>query len=303
MSLTFGPIPSRRFGMSLGIDLSPDSKQCNFDCLYCELKPAKTVTTQTLSPSVQDVIKEVKQALDKHTNINVITLTANGEPTLYPYLDSLIDELDKLKGDMKTLILSNAGTIYNKNTQQILKKIDIVKLSLDCISDKCFKKLDRVNSDIDCSKIVEGMVEFRKLHTKELICEILFVKDLNDNDSEINLLNNALQQIQPNRIDIGTIDRPPAFDVQPISFEKLNNIANQFTNLPINITYKKRPKEIQSFSQEEIINLLKMRPLTSEDIKNTFDKQSQDILNTLVSNKLISKVIVSGVQFYKFVEN
>jgi len=300
MNLTFGPIPSRRFGMSLGIDLSPNSKQCNFDCLYCELKPAKTITSQTSSPKVSDIISEVKVSLQKHSNINVITLTANGEPTLYPYLDELIIELNKIKKDAKTLILSNGGNIYDKNIQQTLSKLDIVKLSLDCISDKCFKKLDRVNKKVDCKQIVLGMIEFRKLYDKELITETLFVKDLNDNDSEIELLNDALQQIKPNRVDIGTIDRPPAYDVNPVDFRVLEYVASKLDDLPVNITYKNRPKAIQSFTKDEIINLLKMRPLTLDDIENIFDKDSINILETLVKENIITVKNSGGVDFFKF---
>ena len=303
MNLTFGPIPSRRFGMSLGIDLSASSKQCNFDCLYCELKPAKTINQQTYSSSVKDIVLEVKHSLMKHSSINVITFTANGEPTLYPHLSELIDEINQIKGSAKTLILSNGGNIYDKNIQQTLLKLDIVKLSLDCISDKCFKKLDRVNNKIDCKQIVLGMIEFRKLYDKELITETLFVKDLNDNDSEIELIYDALQQIKPNRVDVGTIDRPPAYDVQAISFEKLEYIANKFGNLPVNITYKNRPKSIQSFSEDEIINLLKMRPLTKEDIENTFDENSLKRLEFLVKNDNIINKNSGGVEFFKFNNN
>ena len=140
-ALTFGPIPSRRFGISLGIDLSPSSKQCNFDCLYCELEGAKTVDHMVEFPGVQEVIKSVKDAFLKHDKIDVLTITANGEPTLYPNLDELITELDSVKGSAKTLILSNAGNIYKKSIQNTLKKLDTVKLSLDCVSKKCFRLL------------------------------------------------------------------------------------------------------------------------------------------------------------------
>ena len=98
LNLTFGPIPSRRFGMSLGIDLSASTKQCNFDCLYCELAPAKTVDKQSFISSVSDIVLQVKQSLQKHPNVDVITFTANGEPTLYPYLNELIDAIDAIKG-------------------------------------------------------------------------------------------------------------------------------------------------------------------------------------------------------------
>ena len=75
-SIIFGPIPSRRFGISLGIDLSPSKKQCNFDCLYCELEPAKTVSTMDEYPSVDDIITAVQESFSKHEKIDVLTITA-----------------------------------------------------------------------------------------------------------------------------------------------------------------------------------------------------------------------------------
>ena len=299
MNIIFGPIPSRRFGMSLGIDLSPTSKQCNFDCLYCELAYAKTVSKQTQIISVKEIISQLKDALKNHPNIDVITFTANGEPSLYPYLEELIDQVDKIKGDIKTLILSNGANIYHKDIQKVLSKIDIVKLSLDCTSQKCFKKLDRVNSSVDCSKIVDGMVEFRALHKKQLIIEILFVKNLNDNDTEIKQLYEALQRVQPNRIDIGTIDRPPAYDVEAISYEKLVSIANIFSNLPVTIAHKNKIVNKQTYTKDEILTLLSRRPLTKDDVENIFDENTILALNELIISDKIRAVNNNNVVFYK----
>ena len=102
-SIIFGPIPSRRFGISLGIDLSPSKKQCNFDCLYCELEGAKTVDKMDTYPSVKDIINAVKESFLNHPKIDVITITCNGEPTLYPKLNELVDELNKIKKETKIL--------------------------------------------------------------------------------------------------------------------------------------------------------------------------------------------------------
>lgn len=298
-NLTFGPIPSRRFGISLGVDLSPDSKQCNFDCLYCELKPAKTVSSMHEYPLVLQVIDAIKEAFAKHPKIDVITVTANGEPTLYPFLDELIVEINAIKGNAKTLILSNGSTIYKKEVFEALLKFDMVKLSLDCISEQCFKKLDRINASVDCQQIVDAMVEFRKQTTNTFVLEVLFVKDMNDNEKEIELLYNAIKQINPHRVDIGTIDRPPAYKVQPIAFEALETVANAFKGLNVNIAYKNRPKQTHSFNEEEITAMLKRRPLTLEDIENLFDEQSKVLLEGLVKSKKILVVDCSGVDFYK----
>jgi len=137
-NIIFGPVNSRRFGMSLGIDLSPVSKQCNFDCLYCELAPSATVEKQTHVVSVEEIISELQKHL--HDKIDIITLTANGEPTLYPYLDALIDAINAIKGDTQTLILTNSATLIHDKVFTSLLKLDEVKLSLDAVSNDILKK-------------------------------------------------------------------------------------------------------------------------------------------------------------------
>ena len=299
-SIIFGPIPSRRFGISLGIDLSPSKKQCNFDCLYCELEGAKTVDKMDIYPTVEEIIKAIKENFLKHPKIDVITITCNGEPTLYPKLDELVDEINKIKGNTKTLILSNGSTIYKQEVFNTLLKIDIVKLSLDCVSEKCLKKLDRQSSSVEINKIIPAMCEFSKQTKNDLVLEVLFVKDLNDKKEELELLYKSIVSINPKRVDIGTIDRPPAYEVKPVSYEFLEYVANRFQNLNVNIVYKNRPKLIQTYNKEEIISMLKRRPLTIEDIENMFDDDSKIVLDTLFKNKVIQLVNSSGVSFYKY---
>ena len=299
-AIIFGPIPSRRFGISLGIDLSPSKKQCNFDCLYCELEGAKTVEKMDTYPSVIDVIEAIKDSFAKHPKIDVITITCNGEPTLYPKLDELVNEINKIKGDTKTLILSNGSTIYKEEIYETLLKIDTVKLSLDCVSEKCFKKLDRQNKSVQIDKIVPAMCEFSKETKNNLVLEVLFVKDLNDKEEELELLYKSILLINPKRVDVGTIDRPPAYEVKPVSYEFLEYVANKFKDINVNIIYKNRPKLIQSFTQDEIISMLKRRPLTKEDINNMFDNDSKIILEELLNKEIISTVNSSGVEFFKF---
>ncbi|MFW3358313.1 radical SAM protein, partial [Aliarcobacter butzleri] len=298
-SIIFGPIPSRRFGISLGIDLSPSKKQCNFDCLYCELEGAKTVDKMDTFPSVDEIIKAIKESFKNHPKIDVITITCNGEPTLYPKLSELIDEINKIKGETKTLILSNGSTIYKKEIFEALLKIDIVKLSLDCVSEKCFKKLDRQNKSVEIEKIVPSMIEFSQKTKKDFVLEVLFVKDINDKDEEIELLFKAVKQINPKRIDIGTIDRPPAYKVNPVSYKFLEDVANKFEGLNVNIVFKNRPKQITSYNKEEILSMINRRPLTIEDIENMFDNQSKIFLEELIRNQEIGLVDNAGIKFYK----
>ncbi len=301
MNIIFGPIHSRRFGKSLGVDLSPGKKQCNFDCLYCELDPAKTIDAYDDVVSVEQVVTALKTALKEYNDIDFITLTANGEPTLYPYLSELIDEINSFKGKTKTLILTNASTIDNINVQEALLKLDEVKLSLDCATQKCLKKLDRSHSGIDVENIKAGMLDFKSKYNGPLVIEILIVKNLNDSEEEVAKLNEYLLKLQPTRIDIGTIDRPPAFDVKPVSYEELLHISHLFdSTLPIYIASRKKADiSSSSYSYEEILETLSKRPLTQEDIEALFDEESQKRAENLLHKQKIKLVATNGVKFYK----
>ena len=300
-NIIFGPIHSRRFGKSLGVDLSPGKKQCNFDCLYCELDPAKTMDGYDDVVNVEQVTTVLKQALKEHKDIDFITLTANGEPTLYPHLSELIDEINTFKGKTKTLILTNAATIDDIKVQEALLKLDEVKLSLDCATQKCLKKLDRSHSGIDVENIKAGMLEFKSKYSGPLVIEILIVKTLNDNEEEIAKLNEYLLKLQPTRIDIGTIDRPPAFDVKPVSYEELLHISHLFdSTLPVYIASRKKADiSSSSYSYEEILETLAKRPLTQEDIEALFDEESQKRAENLLHKQKIKLVETNGVKFYK----
>jgi len=295
--IIFGPINSRRFGMSLGIDLSPSLKQCNFDCLYCELAPSATINSQTQTITVKNIINELSKHL--HDNIDVITLTANGEPTLYPKLDELINEINKIKANTQTLILTNSATLVNNDVFNSLLKLDQVKLSLDAVSPEIFKKIDRPHKDIDISQVLKRVIEFSKVYTGKLFIEILFVHELNDTKEEIQKLNDILLDINCSRIDLGTIDRPPAYPVVGISYKELHDISLMFDkSLAIHIASRIHAEPNNKYySDEEILNTLDKRPLTFDDINLLFDEESKIQLNNLINEGKIIKKIVSNLEF------
>ena len=305
MNTIFGPVHSRRFGVSLGIDLSPSHKQCNFDCLYCELAPAATVDTQTETPSVVEIITDLSKALAEHKNIDEITLTANGEPTLYPHLKELISEIDKIKEDKETLILTNSAALVDEEVFETLLALDQIKLSLDAISTDVFIKIDRPHEGIDISKLVDAVIDFSEHYQGKLFIEILFVRGLNDTKEEVEKLNTVLNKLNPVRIDIGTIDRPPAYPIEGISYGELVTIAQQFdADLPINIASRVHAEFSQStYTDEEIINTLDKRPLTPEDIEILFDKESKQRLLDLIEEKKVQIIERAKLEFYVPTEN
>jgi len=303
MNIIFGPVNSRRFGKSLGIDLSPSKKQCNFDCLYCELEPAKTMGAYEDVISVVEIMEALNAVLSEHQDIDALTVTANGEPTLYPNLSELMDEINKVKGSIKTLILSNAANIHEEKTQEALLKFDTVKLSLDCATGRCLKRLDRSHEGIDVEVIKQGMLAFKKKFSNPLIIEILMVKGINDSVEEIEALNAFLLELEPTRVDIGTIDRPPAYKVEALSYEELREASLLFdSKLPIYIANRKKVTvKPSAYSREDILETIKKRPLTAEDIEVLFDSPSKERLQILVNEKEIHVENCSGYDF--FVQN
>ncbi len=294
----FGPVSSRRFGLSLGIDLSPDQKSCNFDCLYCELKPAKTVDSIKNPPVVDAVVAEVTRALEEYPDIDVITITANGEPTLYRDLDLLVDALNRIKGDKKLLILSNASRIADPEVQKTLSKIDIVKLSLDCATPACFRKIDRPLKSIDIEKIIAGMEAFHKVYAKTLVLEILVVAGINDKPEEMEALAKALDRIRPDRVDLGTIDRPPAYHVKGVSTARLAELSRYLGKHNISIMHKEKPQHRVDFTPEEILATIARRPQSSSDVAYLFSDRARANLDALIKEGKIKKENIAGVTFY-----
>ena len=298
--IIFGPIHSRRFGMSLGVDLSPAIKQCNFDCLYCELAPMQTVEKQSFTISVDEIIEALTPHL--HDKIDVITLTANGEPTLYPHLSELIDSINAIKGKTQTLILTNSAALTDEKVFHALLKLDQVKLSLDAITPEIFKKIDRPHKSINVNAIVNKVVEFSQEFKGKLFIEVLFVHTINDTKEEIQKLNNTLLKVNATRIDIGTIDRPPAYPVSGVSYKELFEISLLFdTSLPIHIASRIHAEPNNAtYSEEEICNTLDKRPLTQEDINLLFDQASQTRLQKLLKEGKVATKTRENLTFYIF---
>ncbi|HED8479639.1 TPA: radical SAM protein [Campylobacter coli] len=299
MKILFGPINSRRFGRSLGIDLSPSKKQCNFDCVYCELEAQKPQEKQDEIVSVEEIILEVQGALEKNVPFDFLTLTANGEPSLYPHLDELISSLRKIAKDKKLLILSNGTVVLDQNKFNTLLKLDVVKFSLDSAISKTFYRIDRALKNINLEKMIEKMAEFKTQFKGDLVMEILVVKDLNDNEEEFIALNQALAKIAPLRVDLSTIDRPPAYAVKKISEERLLELSKLITSTPVLLPKRHYEGEKLNFNEEELLKMLHLRSQSEIDIENKLDKTSQLLLDKLIKEEKIKILNLAGVKFYK----
>lgn len=303
MEIVFGPIISRRFGRSLGVDLSPYVKQCNFDCVYCELSYAKKVDKYEKILPLDELIECVKNAISKHQNIDVLTMTANGEPTLYPYLGDFMKAIKPyIPQNIKTLILSNGSLFGESNVQEALRLFDIVKFSLDSIEDSSFKKVDRPHSSIKLETLLQGIRSFAESRnlSQMLVCEILIVKDINDDKSTLVKLAEFLREIGVDRVDLSTIDRPPAYDVKALDSSELQKISKLFDGLFVTLPQRKDSKIIESMNinEDSLLQLIKRRPLSVNEAKNILNEQSMKILQKLLAESRLKIKTVGLIEFY-----
>lgn len=302
MDIIFGPVQSRRFGESLGIDLSPKTKQCNYDCLYCELKGKKAQDSMQEILEVEEILEAIKKGLKQFKNIQSLTITANGEPTLYPYLYELMLRLEDIKGGVQTLLLTNGSLLWDLSVSRACLLFDKVKFSLDAISPEVFKKIDRPTKNISLEQILQGIYQFSADFSGELYAEILFVKNINDNLDEIKKMARFLAPMRLKRLDISSIDRPPAYKVSPIPQEQLEIFARIFRDFKIPTFLPTRTpntkKENLNLSQDEILKTLALRPMSKEDIESLWNKESINRLEILHQEKKVSINNVNGINFF-----
>lgn len=307
----FGPIPSRRLGISLGIDLLP-FKTCSFNCIYCECGR----TTQYLNERkeffpVEDIFSEISDYLSNNEYPDFLTFSGSGEPTLYSKLGDLISMCKSNFPEVKIAILTNSSLLYREDVRKECSLADVVLPSLDSARLESFIKLDRPLDKDKLNLIILGLIEFRKIYDKEIWLEIFFAQGINDTEEDLESLYQAIIKIKPDLIQLNTLDRPPAESfTKPVTKKFLEDVAKRWNDLPVEIIsrYKNR-NEIENYSKEfeqQLLNALKRRPLTRSDLIAAFNKPMVEIakyLDILEYEKKIKNVILNKKIFIQYIGN
>jgi wyosine [tRNA(Phe)-imidazoG37] synthetase (radical SAM superfamily) len=274
----FGPVPSRRIGRSLGIDLVP-YKTCSYDCIYCQLgrTTCKTVERKEWVP-LDTVLSELESKLSLQPDY--ITLSGSGEPTLYSRLDELIDRIKGMT-DIPVAVLTNGSLLWQDEVQRQLAAADLVMPSLDAGNPTMFHLVNRPHETLTFEQMLSGLIAFRRQFHGQYWLEVLLVGAFTVFEPELAAIRACVAKINPDRVLSDTVTRPPAEDYAiAVPRERLVELAATFSPPAEVLEEIHNPKSVQhsSASREEILGLLARRPCTIDDIATGLRMHKVEVL-------------------------
>ncbi len=268
----FGPVPSRRLGMSLGVDLIPH-KICSLNCIYCECGSTTKLTMDRGEyVPVDDVMEELGHFFSQNPDPDYITFSGAGEPTLHARLGEVLDFLKQLRPHVPVAVLTNGTLFSNPGLRRELLKADVVLPSLDAATDAAFRRINRPLKQFKVEEYVEGLVSFRKEFKGQFWLEVLILPGYNDDEENITALKSAITAIGPDRIQINTLDRPGVIEgLRPATGPEIDRIVKAwgFEDVEIVVPAVERHKTTayRSDVEDAILETISRRPCTLEDIQ------------------------------------
>jgi wyosine [tRNA(Phe)-imidazoG37] synthetase (radical SAM superfamily) len=264
----YGPVPSRRLGLSLGVDLVP-FKICTYDCIYCQLGRTthKTTARQEYVP-MAELLAELEQKLADGPVPDYVTLAGSGEPTLNERIGQLIGEIKQLTY-IPVAVLTNGSLLWQPEVQDALMEADLVLPSLDAGDDFLFQYVNRPHWEITFDRMVNGIAEFTRRFPKPVWLEVLLLAGVTGLLSEVEKIAALARQIQPERVQLNTVARPPSEEFAcPVSFNQMQEFTNLFDGKAevISEDNHSRSPMVHAATDADILALLSRRPCTVQGV-------------------------------------
>ncbi len=304
----FGPVASRRLGLSLGVDLVKH-KTCTFNCIYCECGPTtKHSGKRKEYVSRSKVISELDKILASSPGLDYVTFSGSGEPTLNSALGKVIGFIKDKYPAYKVAVLTNSSLLGSSSVRRDLSRADVVEASLDAVSAAAFEKINRPCINIKPEEFIKGIEETARRIKGQLWIEIFIVPGINDTGEELKLIKQALERIKPAEIHINTLDRPGTeSDVMPADTAALEKVRRFFLPLESRIIAHPYPGSRKgAFSagklEDMVLALLSRRPSTLEDLKTAFAVREEELKSHLLQLRNSGRISVIKKQrgdFYK----
>ena len=303
----YGPVPSRRLGISLGVDLFP-RKICSFACVYCECGKNDRLTSERGEyVPVDSVLDELRDYMSKNPAPDYITLSGSGEPTMHTGIGRFIRTVKLEFKDVRVAVLTNSSLLNLTEVRNDLMEADLVLPSLDAATEKAFRTIDRPAPGLDLNEIISGIADFTKeFHAasgdKKVYLEVFIIEGINTDRENIDNLRNAILRIGPDQVQLNTLDRPATENwVKAASKDVLESFREKLhlPNVEIVSKYQNR-NEIKTYRKDAeaaIVDTIGRRPSTINDIQEITGLHIHELskyLDILEKEKKIQAVIRAG---------
>lgn len=297
----FGPVTSRRLGISLGIDLIP-YKTCSLDCIYCECGKTSDLTDTIKEHIPFDELKgELTSYLTDCVELDAVTFAGSGEPTLHSRIGDVIEFLKKDYPQYKVVLLTNSTLFHLAEVRARVVKADTIIASFDAASPDVFRKLNRPQKDLSVSKMKDGLLKLRQEFKKELVIEIFIVPGINDGMDELEKIKEFTDRLKPEKIQINSLDRPGTCDWTKDLSPKRKDEIETFFGIRKETVQLKSSKNLKTRDLTlEILSTIKRRPCTIEDLKKMtgFETEVEDTLRKLMEEKRVELKSMPRGDFY-----
>ena len=302
MSYVFGPVPSRRLGRSLGVDVVP-FKTCTYDCIYCQLgrTTCKTIERKEWVP-LEEVLGEVKVKLS--TRPDYITLSGSGEPTLFSRLGDLIDGIKNMT-DIPVALLTNGSLLWQPEVLRSIRDVDLLIPSLDAGDEAIFRRVNRPHRAVPFRHLMEGLCASRQACRGQYWLEVFLLAGYTATELEVTKLANCAGLIKPDRIQINTVTRPPAEHfAASVPRARMSTLSRLFDSpAELIVGHDQVHEHISSWSsRKEILHLLQRRPCSVQDIADGLGMTRHEVLKHVVALQtegILEAKWSSGTRYYR----
>lgn len=280
----YGPVPSRRLGRSLGIDLFP-YKICSLDCIFCQLghTTKKTLSRKEYVPT-DAVLTELKKWLETDAIADYITISGSGEPTLHSKFGVILDFIRE-HSKIPAVLLTNGTLLHLKEVREAASKANVVKTSLNAWDQISYERVNRPHCDLQFDWLIEGQRTFSEMFKGQLWTEVFLMEGINSRPEDVRKIANISKKIAPDLIHINTAVRPPSEDyVRPLTYEQMKKLAAFFEpTAEIIAEFDANHKMPLMANQATIFAMLQRRPCTAKQIADAFSVNINEVLKLLIS--------------------
>jgi wyosine [tRNA(Phe)-imidazoG37] synthetase (radical SAM superfamily) len=284
-SYTYGPVPSRRLGRSLGVDLVP-MKTCTLDCVYCQLRPTEhTVMERREYAPVPEVVAEVCRVLQQGPRPDYVTLGGSGEPTLHASFGSVAEGIRDCT-DAPLALITNGTLFHLAQVRAQCAPLDLVLPSLDAGDEETFQRLNRPHGDLSLEQLVDGLAALRRQFDGEIWLEVFLIEGLNTDEEQLRAMRRCVERIGPDRVQLNTAVRPPAEAFVQAAPTEVMERAREILGANAEIIAAgplPEPGEATGAHRQEVLEMLRRRPCTAEDIAEGLGLHVHEVLKHINS--------------------